>query len=539
MRTAVIIYAGSITDRALSPLDGGASAFDRVLSFVKTLPDFCGSILLEGRIPTPDRDLRRIVKADWSDHAILEEAAAFSSSLPEAPEALVFARADEPFLDQALARKMLEAHRRYRADYSFADGYPLGLAIEILHPRILPALLALSGKDPASADRNWLFGVIQRDINAFDIETEISPRDLRDRRISLACDTKRNLLLVEGLLAAGLRDADSALDIIPKRDDLLRGLPAFVAVQVTGGCLQSCRLCPWPSIGGDILARRDYLNAARFAAMMAGLAAFAGDAVVDLSPWGEPSLHPDFPALVDAVLDQENLSLIVETSGLGWKEGVLEAIARRAAQGAAPGAAQGAAPGAAQGAAMGRGSDRLDWVLSLDAAEKATYGNLRGEGWEEAQRCALRLGSLWPGRFHPQMVRHRENEAELEAFWRGWKATTDKVIVQKYSRFASRLPELSVADLSPLKRHPCWHLRRDLTVLLDGSVPPCRDLSGAAEPLGSLFEGLASDEAGDADFFEAAFARLWAAGEGWHRRHVDGDLPEACRNCDEYYTYNA
>lgn len=514
MRTAVIVYAGSITERALSPLGGGASAFDRVLSFASALPELCGSLLLEGRVSAPDRGLPRRSRMDWSDLDILAEAAAFIASFKEAPEALVFVRADEPFLDPELARKMLEAHRRYRADYSFADGYPLGLTVEIIHPRILPALIALAEKAPVPPERNWLFNVIQRDINAFDIETEISPRDLRDRRISLACDTKRNVLLVEGLMAAGLRDAASALDLIPKRDYLLRSLPAFVSVQVTGGCLQSCKLCPWPGFGGDILSRRDYLPADRFAAMMGGLAAFAGDAVVDLSPWGEPSLHPDFPALVDAVLAQEGISLIVETSGLGWKAGSLESIAARH-------------------------RDRIDWILSLDAAESATYALLRGEGWEEAQACAVRLGALWPERFHPQMVRHRENEAELEAFWRDWKAKTEGVIVQKYSRFASRLPSLAVADLSPLKRHPCWHLRRDLTVLLDGSVPPCRDLSGAAQPLGSLFEGLGEGEAGDAAFFEKAFARLWSAGEGWHRLHVEGRLPEACRNCDEYYTYNA
>jgi len=514
MRTAVIVYAGSVTGRAFLPLAGGPSAYDRVLAFAASVPGSVGSLLLQGPVTAPDRGLPRVAKPSWTDHAVLAETAQYCGSLGEVPEALVFVRADEPCLDPELARKMLESHRRYRADYSFADGYPLGLAVEIVHPRVLPALLALAEKGPVPPDRNWLFNVIQRDINSFDIETEISPLDLRDRRISLACDTKRNVMLVEGLLAAGLRDAATALEIIPGRDDLLRGLPAFVSAQVTGGCLQSCRLCPWPTIGGDILARRDFLPTARFAAMMGGLEAFAGDAVVDLSPWGEPSLHPDFPALVDSTLSGPGLSLIVETSGLGWKDRPLEALASRHA-------------------------GRIDWILSLDAASPETYLKLRGEGWEEAQAFASRVAALWPGRFHPQLVRHRENEPELEAFWRGWKAKTDKVIVQKYSRYAGRLPELSVADLSPLKRHPCWHLRRDLTILLDGSVPPCRDTTGAVEPIGSLFEGLARDEAGDAGFFETAFARVWAAGEPWHRAHVGGDLPEPCRICDEYYTYNA
>lgn len=514
MRTAVVVYAGSVTRRAFEPLTGGASAYERVLGFAAALADPASILVLAGPAATPGSPHRSVSRPQWTDREILVELASWYGSAGEGVDAIVVVRGDEPFLDVALARKMLEAHRKYRADYSFADGYPSGLAADILHPRILSALVALAEKGPAEAARGWLFNVVQRDINAFDIETEIAPVDLRDRRIVLACDTKRNCLFAEACVAAGIRDAESALSILPGREDLLRTLPAFVSVQVTGGCPQSCSLCLWPSIGGDIRNRRDFMPIPRFAALMDGLAAFTDDAVIDLSPWGEPSLHPDFGGLVDAVLRHEGFSLIVETSGLGWKPGVLESVAARH-------------------------QERLDWIVSLDAATPETYARLRGEGWDEAQATAGRIAGLWPRAFHPQLLRHRDNEEELEPFWRGWKARTEGVIVQKFSRFAGRLPEGAVADLSPLKRHACWHLRRDLTVLLDGSVPPCRDLTGAAPPLGGLFEGLGPDESGDGAFFEAAFARVWAKGEEWHRRHVGGDLPEACVNCDEYYTYNA
>ncbi|MEI6875585.1 MAG: spiro-SPASM protein [Spirochaetota bacterium] len=514
MRTAVLVYAGSISERALAPLAGGKSAFDRVLDFARSIPDLQGTIVLEGAVDLPDRGVPRHRRPAWTDLGILDEALGFCSSLAEPPEALLFVRADEPLLDPALALRMIENYRKYRAEYSFADGYPLGLGVEIVHPRILPALRALAERSPLIPERGWLFAVIQRDINAFDIETEISPRDLRDRRICLSCDTKRNSLLVERLIEAGVKDAPSALEIIPARPELLRTLPAFVGIQVSGGCPQACALCPWPRVGGDILARRDFFPAKRFDALMGGLADYAGDALVDLSLWGEPSFHPDFPSLVSSVLSRPGLSLIVETSGIGWAPGILESIASSH-------------------------QDSIDWIVSLDAATPETYARLRGEGWSEALGTVERLFGLWPGRVHPQLLRSKENEEELEAFWRGWKKRSDNVIVQKYSRFAGLLPELKVADLSPLARKPCWHLMRDISILIDGSVPPCREILEGGDGFGNVFEGLPPDSVGQSAFFSSAFERIWKSGEAWHAKHVASTYPEPCKICDEFYTFNA
>ncbi|MDX1697231.1 MAG: hypothetical protein R3308_03050, partial [Thiohalobacterales bacterium] len=44
--------------------------------------------------------------------------------------------ADCPLLDPELSGRMLENHRKYYADYTFADGYPYGLSPEILKPGV-------------------------------------------------------------------------------------------------------------------------------------------------------------------------------------------------------------------------------------------------------------------------------------------------------------------------------------------------------------------------------------------------------------------
>jgi spiro-SPASM protein len=517
MRTAAILLAGSLTHHAIEPLAGGESAYALSLAFAKSLPGLAGGLVLGGGQALPPGPFPVKTRQSWSVEDILAEAEALCSRLSgEAGgpiEALALMVADEPFLDPGLAARLLEDYRRYRADYAFADGYPLGLAIEVLHPRVLPALSLLAGKNPIKPERGWLFQLIQKDINSFDIETLISPKDLRELRLVLACDSKRNKVLVERLHEAGVKDAATALDIIPRRLELLRTLPAFVQVQVSGACPQACALCPYPRFGGDILSRRDFLPRQAFKAMAGAIEAFAGDAVLDISLWGEPSLHPDIEGLVTDALSFPSLSLIVETSGIGWRPGVLESLSR-------------AFP------------ERLHWVVSLDSPEPELYRQLRGEGFEEAKATALLLLELFPKTAYVQTLRSMEGEAALEDFWRGWKKRTDNVIVQKYSTFAGFLPQRKVTDLSPLQRRPCWHLKRDMSILMDGSVPLCRECVRGEMVLGRLFE------AGEAEKLEASvilprLAAAWEAGEEAHRLHVAKDYPGPCKDCDEYYTYNA
>lgn len=518
MRTAAIVLAGSISPHALEPLGGGESAYSRVLSFVKSLPGLTGTLILAGGTGLPDGPWPIVHRESWTVKSILEEASSYVDRLSEPGQggpvdALVFVFGDEPFLDPALAGRILSDYGRYRADYAFADGYPVGLAIEALHPRALPALTALADKHAIAPDRGWLFQLIQKDINSFDIETIISPRDLREFRLDLACDTRRNSLLCERLMAAGVNDAESAVRIIPDHLDILRTLPAYIQVQISGGCPQACSLCPWPLVGGDVLSRRDFMPRERFAALMSAISSFCGDAVVSLSLWGEPALHPEIEGLIDDVLGHEGLSLIVETSGIGWKPEILAGLAARWPR-------------------------RLHWVVSLDSPEPELYARLRGPGFEEARATALSLVKLFPATTYVQILRTLDNEEALEDFWRGWKKVTENVIVQKYSTCAGLLPQRKVTDLSPLVRRPCWHLKRDLSVLIDGGVPLCRDCVRNEIRLGSLF-GESGDDVRDAAAIEARLAAIWKAGEEYHRLHVAGDYPAPCKACDEYYTYNA
>ena len=89
---------------------------------------------------------------------------------------------------------------------------------------------------------------------------------------------------------------------------------------------------------------------------------------------------------------------------------------------------------------MPRWTSSPDWIVSLDASNEATYRALRGEGFAEASRTAEELLALFPDRTWVQAVRMKENEEDLEVFYRAWKARTENVIIQKYDSFSGVLP---------------------------------------------------------------------------------------------------
>ena len=376
--------------------------------------------------------------------------------------------------------------------------------------------------------RDALFSVIQKDINAFDIETEISPVDLRQYRLSLTADSKRNLLLLSRFIEAGLTAASQAETFIREKQEQLRTLPAFFCIQVFGGCPQACSLCPWPKYGEEggvpVTGRKDFMNTAAFAGLLDKVGDFAGDAVIDLSLWGELALHPQKMELIEMVLARPALSLIIETSGIGWKSEELEALSQAASK-----AAVRKSPGGNSGFRA-----PLSWIVSLDAHDPGRYKEVRGPGFPEARSCAQTLLKLFPREAYVQAVRVKGFEDDIEQFYRSWKADDKSdgrhIIIQKYDDFAGALVKMQASDLSPVKRRPCWHIQRDMNILLDGTVACCReDLAalkgkGDKELLGNVF----SDD----------LDTVWQRGAAVYKKHCSSEYEGICAGCDEWYTFN-
>ena len=411
---------------------------------------------------------------------------------------IVFAFLDQPFLNRELTRRMLERHRDYRAEYTFADGYPAGLGPELVSGRVVAHLRSLAS-DATPVDRSGLFPIIQKDINRLDVETELSAVDQRLLRLHLAVDTAANVLLCERLAPDAPAEIDEWAAHVEKRRVLHRTRPRFVSVQVIEQEAQRVAYSPYPQMREDVLAPGLAMDADRFDDLVARIDRFAPEAVVHLSLWGEIALHPRAVDLVRSVLRRPRLQALVETSGVGWNDVARDELFRL-------------------------DSDRLTVIVGLDSNDPAVYEAVRGDGFAEAQEFAARTVERIPERTYVQAVRCDLTEPALDAFYRDWHARTGRVIIEKYDHFCGRLPPRKIGDISPLDRFPCWHLQRDLFVRVNGDVPLCREDLEGAHRLGNVF----GDE----------LAQIWAAGDPRFAAHVSGTYSDICELCDEYYTFN-
>jgi spiro-SPASM protein len=517
MKALTVLYGGDLSSRALEPVYAGGSSLSLALERSRNFPGTEKLILLlkDGCLlpELPPLSGLELVKApSWTKKSLLK-----AISEREAGYDLVyFAWADCPFLDPALAGAVAERHIRYAAEYSYADGWPYGFAPEILAPGTAGILLKITGEeDGEKPGRDALFSVLQKDINSFDIEAEISPVDLRPLRLSFCADSKRSLMLLSGFAEAarGVPSAEDAASLIAKKPSLLRTLPAFYAVQVSGQCPQSCAYCPYPASG---LPKEGFMDSGRFASLLDGITDFSDDAVIDLSLWGELALHPQKMELVSMTLSRPSLSLVIETSGIGWRHEELEECARlsREAEKISP---RGPLP-------------PLSWIVSLDSSDPARYREIRGPGFPEALECAKKLLALFPKDAYVQAVRTAGAEDDIEKFYRSWKEAAPRgasnIIIQKYDDFCGTLPKRQASDLSPVERQPCWHIMRDMAILLDGTVPLCREeiaVSGQRR-LGNVFSG--------------SLQTIWSGGAKFYDEQCGCSYSGSCAGCDEYYTYN-
>jgi spiro-SPASM protein len=524
MNALTVLFAGRLASQAREPVFSGKSALSLALEQARQFPG-AAKIALLGREGEDYAGLgpqvEVVSRPQWTKKSFLESL----SNLSQGFDLTYAAWADCPFLDPALAGAVAERHVRYAAEYSYADGWPYGFSPELLSPGAAGILLKILGDDDGPVERDCLFSVLQKDINAFDIETEISPVDLRQHRLTLAADSKRNLLLLTRFMeaAGGVPAAKDAEGIMAGKPGILRTLPNFYPIQVSGPCPQACSLCPYPrfSPSGPAAERRDFMEPARFESLLENIAAFSGDAVIDLSLWGELALHPQKMELIRLVLARPELALVVETSGVGWKTEDFEAAQSLAA--------------AASAAAADRISPLppLSWIVSLDAADPHRYREVRGPGFAEAVEAAKKLLALFPADAYVQAVRTEGAEDDIEQFYRSWKEIAPRgaanIIIQKYDDFCGALPKKQASDLSPVRRQPCWHIMRDLPVLIDGRVPLCREELSALGGDGRRVLG---------NVFTETLEEIWGRGRVYYDEQSQKNYRDTCAGCDEYYTYN-
>ena len=443
-------------------------------------------------------------------------------------DSLIFSFADCPFLNKSLVKELLDTHFDYKAEYTFAEGYPEGFAPVVIDRGTLGILAELAKTTAAEVGskkitRSCIFDLIKTDINSFEVETVLAPVDWRLFRFAFDCRKKETFISCQKLYELIKNGADSSSaaalsELAAKKPEILKTVPAFYNLQLAQKCRGICSYCPYPGQlqnveGVSPEKAAGIMDTAKAFSLIEQIADYSGEAVIGLSAWGECFNHPDLIKITEKILSYTGLSVFIEADGNSIPDNFADELKKIEA----------AAP------ERTNGWNKIMIIVSMDGFSKETCSKLRGTEFslELAVENVKKLEQAVPGCVYPQFVRMNDNEAELESFFRYWKeksnASNGNFIIQKHNNFAGLLPNQEPADLSPLERNICWHLRRDMTILYNGDSPMCYSCV-----LGEI----------KGNVFEQGIDSVWKNYNGELENHIKGNYCKKCGGCDEFYTFN-
>jgi spiro-SPASM protein len=412
-------------------------------------------------------------------------------------ECCIYFFIDTPLIDVNICTSMLDLHRNEIVEYTFGEGYPVGVAPEILNVDLLPKLISLLGREEDELKRDTVFSCLQKEINSFDIETHFAEQDMKLKRIELALSPRRYSIITERVIErAGIECSyDQFCRLVGREPGILRSLPSFVEIEVTNRTNGPCPYQPHDRLDRE----RGDMDIQTYGRCLDQFSSFTDHYYIAFSNMGEPLLNPHIRTMIEYTLDRPDVHLLFESDGHLFTPDFTDYV-------------------------TSLHSDRISFVFDVDAVQDETYRSVHGGNLKRVERNIRYLLSKSPENVYVQMVRMDDNENEMLAFYDRWEADGARIIIQKYNNFCGLLPTRSHADLRPLDRQPCWHLMRDLVVLNNGDVPRCKQDINASFPLGNIRDLPVDD--------------IWLGNEQVYLDHCKGIYDELCETCDEYYTFN-
>lgn len=541
MKSLNILFAEKCGNFGFENTFGGKNALYRTLEWAKKLENgsktviFCFSSEVEfvkKAVSEAKNDFVLEIdvteKDEWTNEVLFAEIKNALSN--DGAEAALFSMAFCPFLNAELTKKLISTHTEYKSEYSFADGFPYGVCPEIIDAGLSGILSELiKTKDELKnkpVTKDSVMDLLKTDINSFEIETEISEIDWRLYRFDFECNKKENFIACKNLyeLASSMSDDDKkdVQKVISKavNEKVLKTIPAYFNIQIEKSCPSKCTYCAYSKLGKNMCGEMEF---EKYAKLLGDINSVNPDSVVSLSLWGEPVLHKDFFKFVEEGFKYPGLTILIETTGFDFSK---EELANPSSNFNA--SMKSLSEKFHEAKILKNGLSKLIWIVSLDAMKGETYEMIHpGLKYENAVESVKYLNSLFAGSVYAQYLRLNENEEELESFFRTFKEKTSisggNFIIQKYDDFCKKLEDHKSADLSPVERFPCWHLRRDFNILSNGDVPFCKNKSFDS-PVGNVF----------ADSIE----NIWNKFDSELKNHIEKNYCKDCEACDEYYTYN-
>ena len=396
--------------------------------------------------------------------------------------------AGNPLYDHDFIEKMFERHEKYFADYTYCIGYPEGLAPVILRKEVLKEFIKIADEDEIRKD--YLFHTLSKDINSFDIETFLSPFDIRILRVKLGLNDAGEELLTGRVYSKFAKDfsIDNITEYYFKNPGELYTVPYMLALEITNSSPVTSIYYPEQDSNKVEMDKNDAVE------IIKSMHDINPDMHLLLGGQGEPLSHPDFFSIYGYVCEKE-VNCVIETYGTLVDEAFITKIKEF-------------------------DNTRISFVIKLDCYDQKTYDLVHAGGdFTKAKNTIILLKDVGI-KTYKLAVRMHENEIEIEKYIRNKEA--DDLIIRKFSNYCGALPDKKVVDLSPLKRIPCFHLRREVNVNVRCRATLC--MYALKEELGDLKKEKMPD--------------IIKKMEECYKNNAGEKYLSVCSNCDDYYVFN-
>jgi len=416
-------------------------------------------------------------------------------------ENIMIIYADSPFTGLESTKKLWDMHYRYKSEYSYTENYPDGYGVEFLSEYTLKKLVQVASGNDEPLTKTSISKLINFDINAYDVEVDISNIDLRKERLSLYADCKRNYLSLKMALEYIKKNPidltfDDLMILINEYPQFMRQTPSYIEIELTNDCKAKCISCPRNKMTRNI----GYMDLDKYRLFLKNLNNFVDEAVIAFTYMGEPTLHPNFTDFIVETSKYKGFRLIVETSAYALFTETLHDI-------------------------INNSNNPPEIIFSLDASNEQLYNIIRKDSnFENAEANASYYLKNNPEKSYLQVVKSKDNNEDTDNFFTRWRQYKDRIVVQQYNDYRKNLLDKKIIDLSPINRFACWHLQRDLNILYTGDVIFCKQDYDGERIIGNVFE--------------EDIASIWKKLENYFIEDHKGNINKFCENCTEWFTFN-
>lgn len=428
-----------------------------------------------------------------------------------------------PFFSFSKNKFILEDSEKYLVDYYYGENFPEGIVGQVIKNSIIEEVIRLADEKD-SYHHNFIFDILLRNISLFDVDLIEGFDYYLPYRISLSLSDYTSLPLINliydnNVESVNNKNVDFVLNekyiqnignltffnqdikniyfeweqienILRKLENLYT-IPKTYIIELSSKCNFNCIHCP-NSTG--LKREKDFLDKDDLFDFINKNEKYFEDVNFIIGGFGEPFLHKDFIEIVKIL--SKNNKVFIETNGSFLTSDFFKNFDN---------------------------IKNIFLIISIDAIKEETYKSLGKKMiLSLLLKIATELLENYPDNVYISYLRMTKNDDEVESFYNHFQKFEKNIIFRKYNSYSKRLENLEIADLTPVERFACYHIRREFFILSDGRLALCySDYNG--EKINLTIK----------DNFELLLNKY----KEHYFEHCNKKYNELCSNCNEFYTF--